>query len=177
MHSSMFSQSLNFFLFSLKHLLNQKHLTLFLNKLPTIFSVLWSFDRNGKACCFSHIDFTLNLWINGQLSRLDISFTYFTQTTFSCWSILLPYSELFIFLALNHFTIFFCLLKGKDKFVWWKFEWILFLLLTIDRSCIAGTTNINSSNTSLTIWIIHAHLSIFIIWLFVLIIIFNHQKD
>ena len=64
-HCGVLGKSFDFFLFSFKHLLDQKHLPLFLDELPPILSIFGPFDRDCEARSFGYIDLALHLWVNG----------------------------------------------------------------------------------------------------------------
>ena len=119
----MLGKSFDLLLLGLKHLLDKEHLSLLLNKLPSVLSVLRSLDRDGEAGGL--IYFILHLWVDGNLGRFDISFTNFTEATLSGWSVFLPDFKLLIFLPLNNFSLLLQVFEREDKFVGWKFERIL----------------------------------------------------
>jgi hypothetical protein len=87
----MLSQSFDFLLLGLQHLLNQEHLSLLLDEFPSILSIFWSLDGDGESSSFGHVDFTLHLWVDSKLCWLNVSFTNFPQAAFSSWFVFLPY--------------------------------------------------------------------------------------
>ena len=90
-HVSMILEPLDFSLFCLQHLLHQKHFSLLINKFVAVFLILRSLNGYCEASSFTDIDFTLDLGIDGQRARLDISLADFAETALPCGSVLLPY--------------------------------------------------------------------------------------
>lgn len=124
-HSGHLSQSLYLSLFDFEHLLNQSNFPLLFNKFPPVLSILRSLDGNSETCCLSHIYFTLNLRIDSQLSRFNISLTNAPKTPFPGRPILLPNPQLLILFSLDNFAIFLSFFKWENKFIGWQSKRIL----------------------------------------------------
>lgn len=110
-HGCHLSEPLNLRLLDLKHLLNEADLTLLLNQLPSVFSVLRPLNGNGKTSSLRDIDFALDLWIDGELRWLNVSFTNFPKASFSGRSILLPNPQLLVLFSFDNFSVLFSLLE------------------------------------------------------------------
>lgn len=76
--TSMLIQPHDLRLLNVQHLLNQKHLTLLLDQLPSVLTILGSLDWHGVACGFGDVHFALDLGVDRQLCRLDVGFTNFS---------------------------------------------------------------------------------------------------
>ena len=57
-----------------KHL-HQEHLSLLLDQVPTVLSVLRSLDRHVEACSLGDVDFVRDIRVNSKSGRLDVGFT------------------------------------------------------------------------------------------------------
>lgn len=104
-HGSVLGETLDFLLFCFQHLLDQEHLALLLNKLPSILSILGPLNGNSKASCLRSIDLLLHLRINCKLSWLNISFTNLTKASFSSWSILLVNFQLLVLFSFDYLSV------------------------------------------------------------------------
>ena len=111
------SQSLDLFVFLFKEHLDEEHLALLLNQVPTVLPVLGSFDGDVEACILSDINFVCYVGIDGQGCRLNIGFTELTEAAFSRRSILLPDLELLIGLSLTLFPGALLVLEREDAIV------------------------------------------------------------
>ena len=89
-HGRHFRQPLDLGLLDLKHLLNEAYFALFLNQLPSVFSVLRPLNRNREAGRLSNIHFALDFWIDRQLRWLNIRLTNFPEASFTRGTIFLP---------------------------------------------------------------------------------------
>ena len=69
------SESLDLLVFLLKEHLNEEHLTLFLNEVPTVLSVLWALNRHIETGSFCLVDLVLDVRVDRQLCRWDVSLT------------------------------------------------------------------------------------------------------
>mmetsp|Transcript_22267 Transcript_22267/g.29820 ORF Transcript_22267/g.29820 Transcript_22267/m.29820 type:complete len:216 (+) Transcript_22267:1554-2201(+) len=65
-------QAVDFLIFLFQQHLNEEHLSLFLNQVPAVFSVLGPFHGHVEACCLRHIDFVSDVWVDSERGRLDV---------------------------------------------------------------------------------------------------------
>ena len=61
--------------------LHQEHLSLLLDEVPTVLSVLRALNRHIKAGSLGDVDLVRDFRVNSECSRLDVSFTQLTQAT------------------------------------------------------------------------------------------------
>ena len=57
-----------------KHL-HKEHLSLLLDQVPTVLSVLRSLNRHVEACSLGDVDFVRDVGVNSESGRLDVGFT------------------------------------------------------------------------------------------------------
>ena len=120
-------QPLDLLSLRVEHLLHQEHLSLLLNQLPSVLSVLGSFNWNCETGSFSHVDFLLNLGVDCQSRRLDVCFAYLPQTTLSRWSVLLPDLQLSVVLSLLDLALLLFLFEREDLFIRGNSEGVVLL--------------------------------------------------
>ena len=128
LHVCFFGKALNFLLLGFKHHANETHLTLLLDQCPARVAVLRALDRDVEVRTFALIDEVLNLRINGELRRLDISFAYFTEAAFSDRFVLLPDLERLVLFSVEDFAVLLGLFEGENHLVESvDAEWVLFV--------------------------------------------------
>ena len=86
-----------------KHL-HQEHLSLLLDQVPTVLSVLRAFNWHIEACGLGDIDFVRNVRVDSKSGRLNVGFTQLAQTALSRWPVLLPNFKLLVCLAFAFFS-------------------------------------------------------------------------
>ena len=111
------SQAFDLLVFFLEQHLDQEHLSLFLNEVPSVLSVLWAFDRDVEASSLSNVDLVGDVWVNGQSCRLDVRFAELPQATLTSRSVFLPDFQFLIDLSLALLTSAFLVLKSEDAVV------------------------------------------------------------
>ena len=110
-------QAFNFLVLLLKEHLDQEHLSLFLDKVPTVLPVLRAFNRHVKASVLCHINLVCDIRVDGQRCRLNIGFTKFAEAAFPSWPILLPNFEFLVGLSLTLLPCALLILESEDAIV------------------------------------------------------------
>ena len=66
---------LNLLVLLFKQHLHQEHLSLLLDEVPTVLSILRAINWHIEACGLGDVDFVRNVRVNSKSSRLDVGFT------------------------------------------------------------------------------------------------------
>ena len=119
----MICQSLDLLVLQRQHLLHQEHLSLLLNQLVAVLSVLLSLDWHVEASSLGHVDLLLDFGVDGKGARFDVGFTKLAETAFSGGSVFLPDLEAFVGLALLDFAKFFLFFESEDELFGRETEW------------------------------------------------------
>lgn len=138
-HGCHLGKALDLGLLDLQHLLHQSDLSLLFNELPPILPVLGPLNRNGEPGSLSHIDFALNLWVDGQLRWLYVGFTNLAEAALPRGPVLFPNAQLLVLLSLDDLAVLLRFFEREDKFVRRQLEWIVEVVAELGlrgRGCI-----------------------------------------
>ena len=121
-------QTVDLFVLFLQQHLNQEHLSLLFDQVPSVLAVFWSLYRHIEPSSLSDVDFVSDVRVNGECSWLDVGFAELSETAFSSRSVFLPNLKLLVLDTLALFPCPLLVLEGEYLFVARLCERILHLL-------------------------------------------------
>lgn len=83
-------EALDLLVLLFKEHLDEEHLSLLLNQIPTILSVFGSLNWNVEASVLCNVDLVGDVGVDGQSSRLNVCLAEFAEAAFPCRPVLLP---------------------------------------------------------------------------------------
>ena len=96
-------EALDLLVLLFKEHLDEEHLSLLLDQIPTILSVFRPLNRHVEASVLCDVDFVSDVGVDGQSSRLNVCLAELAEAAFPRRPILLPNLELFVSLSLMLF--------------------------------------------------------------------------
>ena len=110
-------EALDLLVLLFKEHLDEEHLSLLLNQIPTILSVFGSLNWNVEASVLCNVDLVGDVGVDGQSSRLNVSLAEFAEAAFSCRPVLLPDLQLLVRLPLMLFPGALLVLEREDAII------------------------------------------------------------
>ena len=117
-------QTFNFLIFLLEEHLNEEHLSLFLDQVPTVFPVLRTLNWHIETSCLGDVDLVSDVWVDGEGGRLNICFTEFSEAAFSRRPVFLPNLELLVCLTFAFLSSALLILESEDAVITRVCEWV-----------------------------------------------------
>ena len=111
------SQSLDLLVLLFKEHLDEEHLSLLLDQVPAVLSVLGALDGDVEASILCNVDFIRDIRVDSQGCRLNICFTELAEAAFSGRSILLPDLKFLVGLPLTLFPGALLVLEREDAII------------------------------------------------------------
>lgn len=110
-------KTFDLFVFLFKEHLDEEHLSLLFDQVPTILPILRSFNWHIEAGVLSYIDLVSDVGIDGERGRLNIRLTEFAEAAFTRRSILFPNLQFFVLLLFSLFPGSLLILEREDAIV------------------------------------------------------------
>lgn len=135
------SQSIDLLVFLFEQHLDQEHLSLLFDQIPSILSVLRSLNGDIEPSSLCDVDLVSDVRINGKRSWLDVCFAELAETAFASWTILLPDLQLPIRHTLAFLANALFILECEDLIVTRVSERIFLRLKTVHRVCMLANSS------------------------------------
>ena len=157
-------EALNLLVLLLKEHLDEEHLSLLLDQIPTILSVFRPLNRYIKSSILCDVDFVSDVGVDGQSSRLNVCLAELAEATFPRRPILFPDLELLVCLSLLLFSGALLVLEREDAIIARVSKRIRMLLEAKERlsalaASIATSLVLSSCATSIQTGTALAHLA------------------
>ena len=157
-------EALNLLVLLLKEHLDEEHLSLLLDQIPTILSVFRPLNRYIKSSILCDVDFVSDVGVDGQSSRLNVCLAELAEAAFPRRPIFLPDLELLVCLSLLLFSGALLVLEREDAIIARVSKRIRMLLEAKERlsalaASIATSLVLSSCATSIQTGTALAHLA------------------
>ena len=157
-------EALDLLVLLLEEHLDEEHLSLLLDQIPTILSVFRPLNRHVEASVLCDVDFVSDVGVDGQSSRLNVCLAELAEAAFPRRPILLPNLELLVCLSLLLFSGALLVLERENAIIARVNKRIRMLLEAKERlgalaASIAASLVLSSCPTSIQTGTALAHLA------------------